>query len=34
VGDVVLVKGKLHLDRDFGSGYSYAVIIEEGKVVK
>jgi hypothetical protein len=34
VGDVVLVKGKLHLDRDFGSGYSYPVIIEEGKVVK
>ena len=34
VGDVVLVKGKVHLDRDFGSGYAYAVIIEEGKVVK
>lgn len=34
VGDVVLVRGKLHLDRDFGSGYSYPVIIEDGKVVK
>ena len=32
VGDVVLVKGKLYLDRDFGSGYSYPVIIEDGKV--
>ena len=28
-GDVVLVKGKLGLDRDFGSGYRYDVIIEE-----
>ena len=34
VGEVVLVRGKLHLDRDFGSGYSYPVIIEDGKVVK
>ncbi|HSB04969.1 MAG TPA: nucleotide-binding protein [Thermodesulfobacteriota bacterium] len=34
VGDVVLVRGKLHLDRDFGSGYSYPVIIEDGKVFK
>ena len=34
VGDVVLVRGKLHLDRDFGSGYSYPVIIEDGKILK
>jgi hypothetical protein len=34
VGDVVLVRGKLHIDRDFGSGYSYPVIIEDGKVLK
>jgi len=34
VGDVVLVRGKLHLDRDFGSGYSYPVIIEDGKLLK
>ena len=34
VGDEVLVRGKVHLDRDFGSGYSYPVIIEDGKVVK
>jgi hypothetical protein len=34
VGDVILVRGKLQLDRDFGSGYSYSVIIEDGKVLK
>ena len=34
VGDVVLVKGTLHLDRDFGSGYAYPVIIEEAKILK
>jgi hypothetical protein len=34
VGDVVTVAGTVRLDRDFGSGYSYAVIIEEAKVTK
>ena len=34
VGAVVLVKGKVHLDRDFGSGYVYPVIIEDAKVSK
>ena len=34
VGGVVLVKGKVHLDRDFGSGYVYSVIIEDAKVSK
>jgi hypothetical protein len=34
VGDVVLVKGKVRLDRDFGSGYIYPVIIEDAKVSK
>jgi hypothetical protein len=29
VGDVITIKGVVHLDRDFGSGYSYAVLIEE-----
>jgi membrane protein implicated in regulation of membrane protease activity len=28
VGDVVLVKGTVQLDRDFGSGYSYPVLVE------
>lgn len=34
VGDVVLVKGTLHLERDFGAGYAYPVIIEDAKVSK
>jgi hypothetical protein len=29
IGDVVLVKGVVHIDKDFGSGYSYKVLIEE-----
>jgi len=29
IGDVVLVKGVVHTDRDLGSGYSYKVLIEE-----
>ena len=34
VGDVVLVKGVVQTDRDFGSGYSYKVLIEEAKLSK
>ena len=34
VGDVVLVKGVVHLDRDFGAGYTYSVIIEDAKITK
>lgn len=33
-GDIVTVRGKVVLDKDFGAGYSYAVIIEDAKVVK
>jgi hypothetical protein len=33
VGDLVLVTGKLATNRDFGSGYSYAVIVEDANVV-
>lgn len=33
-GDVVQVKGTVRLDRDFGSGYSYPVIIEDGTLTK
>lgn len=29
VGDVLMVKGVVHTDKDFGSGYSYKVLIEE-----
>jgi len=28
-GDIVTVKGVVHTDKDFGSGYSYKVLIEE-----
>lgn len=34
VGDVVTAKGTLYKDKDFGSGYKYAVIIEEASVKK
>jgi hypothetical protein len=33
-GDVVLVEGPLSIDRDFGAGYRYPVIIEGATVVK
>jgi hypothetical protein len=32
VGNVVLVSGVIHLNKDFGAGYSYPVIIEEAKI--
>lgn len=34
VGDVVLVKGVVRTDKDFGSGYSYKVLIEEATLQK
>ena len=34
VGDIILVRGTLRLNRDFGSGYSYPAIIEDAKVSK
>jgi len=34
VGDVVLVKGVVHIDRDLGSGYSYKVLVEEATLQK
>lgn len=33
-GDVVVVRGTVATDRDFGSGYTYALIVEEAKVTK
>jgi hypothetical protein len=33
-GDVVTVKGVLRLDKDFGAGYTYGLILEDAKVVK
>jgi hypothetical protein len=32
VGDTVLIKGTVHLDRDLGAGYRYAVIVEDARV--
>ena len=34
VGDVVTVRGTLRLNKDFGSGYSYPVILEDAKLQK
>lgn len=34
VGDVVVVKGTVRVDKDFGSGYAYPVIIEDATVSK
>jgi hypothetical protein len=32
VGDVVLVRGTVRKDLDFGAGYAYAVLVEEAKL--
>jgi len=32
VGDVVTLKGVVHTDLDFGAGYAYKVLVEEGKL--
>lgn len=34
VGDVVVVTGTVRVDRDFGSGYSYPVLIEDATVAR
>ncbi len=34
VGDVVVVRGTVHLDRDLGAGYTYPVLIEDAKISK
>ncbi len=33
-GDVVTAKGVVRVDKDFGAGYTYAMIVEDAKVVK
>ncbi len=33
-GDVVIAKGVVRVDRDFGSGYTYGMLVEDAKVVK
>jgi hypothetical protein len=34
VGDTVIFEGKISLKKDFGYGYVYEVIMEDGKQVK
>jgi hypothetical protein len=34
IGDVVVVKGVVRTEKDFGAGYSYPVIIEDAKLSK
>jgi hypothetical protein len=34
VGEVILVKGTVRVDKDFGAGYAYPVIIEDAKLSK
>ncbi len=33
IGDIVTIKGKLILDKDFGYGYVYPVLIENGELI-
>ncbi len=33
VGDIIVAEGKLALDKDFGAGYFYAVLVEEAKII-
>ena len=34
LGDVIVVEGKVGLDKDYGYGYVYPVIVEDAKVTK
>ena len=34
VGDVVILEGKVILNKDYGFGYSYDIIIENAKIIK
>lgn len=34
IGDVVLARGVVHIDRELGSGYSYKVLIEDATLQK
>jgi len=33
-GDIVVIEGKITLDKDFGYGYFYKVLMEEGKIIQ
>jgi hypothetical protein len=32
LGDVVVFNGKVTLNKDFGAGYKYSVILEEARI--
>lgn len=34
VGDVIVIEGKVSVDKDFGHGYSYPVMVEDAKIKK
>ena len=34
VGDIVTLKGKVTLDKDFGAGYYYKIIVEKAEIIK
>lgn len=34
VGDIVTIKGTIALDRDFGYGYKYDILLEDGVLIK
>lgn len=34
IGDIVTFKGKISLDKDFGHGYVYPILLEDAKLVK
>ena len=34
LGDVILVKGVVHLNQDLGSGYKYAILVEDSTLTK
>ncbi len=33
-GEIIVIEGKIILDKDFGSGYFFNVLMEDGKVIK
>ncbi len=34
LGDTITIRGKVALDKDFGAGYVYPLIVEEAKQVE
>jgi hypothetical protein len=34
VGSIITVEGKIALDKDFGYGYTYQILMEEGKLIQ